>query len=98
MATADQRRRRERLSEESRRLLDRIDELHRLEERKRDEKISTPGFHRLADTIKAKAADVFRMTTVQERLGDRIDTGDVTLNDVDEGDHESAEDREPAAG
>lgn len=98
MAKADQRRRRERLSEESRRLLDRIDELHQLEERKRDEKISTPAFHQLADTIKSKAADVFRMTTVQERLGDRIDTGDETLNDVDAADRESDEDREPAAG
>jgi hypothetical protein len=103
MDKADQRRRRERLSAESRRLLAQIDELHRLEERKRDERISTPAFHRLADTIKAKAAQVFRMTTLEERLGDRIDTGEVTLNDVaaheaETGTGDNGKDREPAPG
>jgi hypothetical protein len=78
----DQSRLRARLSDESRILLERIDELHELEKEKRTKPISTAAFHDLADTIKAKARDIFRITTVQERVGDRIETGTVTLNDV----------------
>ena len=51
MDGSDQRRLRELLSAKSRKLLDSIDELHELEEQKRNEDISTPRFHQLADAI-----------------------------------------------
>jgi hypothetical protein len=85
MTNADQHRLRERLNEESQKLLETIDDLHALEEQKRDEDISTPPFHRLADTIKAKAQEAFRISTIEENLGDRIERGEVALNDVDPG-------------
>lgn len=74
---------RRRLDAESKRLIQSVDELRALEQKKREEPISTPGFHELADAIVTKARDVFRMTTIEEELGDRVDTGEVTLNEVD---------------
>jgi len=76
---------RARLSAESKRLLDGIDELHALEKRKRQVDISTPAFHDLAGRITAKAREIFRITTIEEELDDRIVTSDVSLNDVDRG-------------
>jgi hypothetical protein len=85
----NQQRLRARLSNESKKLLETIDEMHELEEQKRQEDISTPRFHELADTIKAKARNVFQITTVQEHMGDAIETTDQTLNEADpEGDHQ----------
>jgi len=75
--------RRARLSAESKRLLDGINELHALEKRKRQVDISTPAFHELATAITAKARDLFRMTTIEEELGDRTETSDVSMMDVD---------------
>jgi len=86
MDGSDQRRLRELLSAKSRKLLDSIDELHELEEQKRNEDISTPRFHQLADAIVRKAQAVFRTTAIEETLGDAIDTGDVSINDVASGD------------
>jgi hypothetical protein len=88
---------RERLSARSKKFLDSIDELHDLEERKRNERISTPEFHKLADTIVDRSREVFRLTTLQENLGEAIDTSDVSLNDVNPGDsheHASPDERE----
>jgi hypothetical protein len=80
-------------------LLERIDELHDLEEQKRTEPISTPAFHDLADTIKAKAREIFRITTIEEHVGDQIDTGSVTLDDVEAAErHAATEDTEAPAG
>ena len=80
--TDRQQRLRERLSAESRRLLDTIDEMHELEELKRAEDVSTPAFHSLAEEISRKGRDVFRITTIQESIGDSIESGTVSMNDV----------------
>ena len=98
---ARQQKLRERLSATSRKFLDSIDELHDLEERKRNEDVSTPAFHELADEIVTKARDVFRLTTVQETLGDAIPTGEISLNDENPADShrdERSTERESAAG
>ncbi len=85
-STDRQSRLRANLSAESKRLLDTIDEMHELEELKRAEPISTPAFHRLADEVLAKGKEVFRITSEQEAMGDAIDTGAVSLNDVNPND------------
>jgi len=99
MDGSEQQRLREQLSAKSRKLLDSIDELHALERQKRDEDISTPRFHQLADTIVRKARAVFRTTAIEETLGDAIDTGNVSINDVasDDGGGETTRDEDPGA-
>ena len=42
-------------------MLEAIDDLRRLETRKRAEKISTPPFHRLAEDVTEKSRDSFAM-------------------------------------
>ena len=78
-----QRARREKLSGESQRLLTAIDEIHDLETSKRDQDISTPPFHALADQVLDKSREVFRMAGAEADLDDEIETTDVTLNDVE---------------
>jgi uncharacterized protein with von Willebrand factor type A (vWA) domain len=89
---------RKRLSATSRKFLESIDELRDLEERKRNELISTPAFHELAEKIKEKSREVFRVTAVQESLGDELETTATTLNEVEAEDGPSGSPRrgEPA--
>lgn len=77
-----QRERRERLSGESQRLLTAIDEIHDLESSKRDEFISTPPFHALADLVLDKSREVFRLAGREADQDDDIETTDISLNDV----------------
>lgn len=77
-----QRQRRERLSGESQRLLKAIDEIHDLESSKRNELISTPPFHALADLVLDKSREVFRLAGSEADQDDDIETTDVSLNDV----------------
>jgi hypothetical protein len=72
------------LSDRSNEILEEIEELRELEDSKRTVPISTPGFHRLAERITEQSRRIFRMANDQERLGDSTETGDVSINDVDE--------------
>lgn len=78
----DQRARRERLSGESQRLLTAIDEIHDLESSKREEFISTPAFHALADQVLDKSREIFRTAGREADQDDDIETTDISLNDV----------------
>lgn len=91
---------RERLSATSKKFLDSIDELHELEGQKRNAAISTPEFHELAGRITDKTREVFRLTTLQETLGDAIETGEVTINDEngDERHRDAVDDERETAG
>jgi hypothetical protein len=71
------------LADRSNRLLDAVDELRGLERQKRRETISTPAFHRLADDVKAKSQEIFRMADAQELVGDMVSTQKVSIDDVD---------------
>lgn len=71
------------LADRSNRLLEAVDELRELERRKRRETISTPSFHHLADDVKAKSHEIFRMADAQELVGDMVPTQKVSIDDVD---------------
>lgn len=72
------------LAQRSDRMLDAIEDLHRLESEKRREDISTPPFHRLAEAITEKSREVFRMAYRQEQVGDATETTDTSIREVDE--------------
>lgn len=75
------------LADHSNRLLHAVEELRELEQRKRRETISTPPFHHLADDVKAKSREIFRIADDQEALGDRIPTqSDLSIDALDEDD------------
>lgn len=74
--------RRERLSDNSKELLDAIDDLHTLEEGKRAELVSTPAFHELADEVRRLSRSVFAMASDEVEQADQLETTDVSLDDV----------------
>ena len=78
---ADQRRD---LGRRSDKMLEAIDDLHGLESQKRDEVISTPPFHRLAEEITRKSREIFHMAYRQESVGDATPTSDESIRDIDE--------------
>ena len=53
----------------SKRLLDAVDDVQRLERRKRAMARSTPEFHRLAEEIEQKTRDVFSVAVEQREIG-----------------------------
>lgn len=70
------------LARESNRLLRAVDELKALELDRRHETISTPPFHHLADDVKAKSREIFRMADSQEALGDRTPTQQSSIDET----------------
>ena len=83
MASAD--RKREELNDDSRDLLKALDRLKATESDKRQEPISSPRFHELAEDIVQQSRDIFSRAYREDRLGDDIPTGDTTLDDVETG-------------
>jgi hypothetical protein len=78
------------LTDHSNRILQAVEELHQMENEKREETISTPPFHELADEIREKSREIFRIASEQQDLGEQADqTGD-SINDVAE-----SEERDP---
>ena len=82
MTDDSQKARRERMSANSKSLLDAIDELHPLEQRKRSEVISTPASQELAEEIQRKSRRVFTMATGQVAQAEEVATSDVTMNAI----------------
>jgi len=74
------------LTNRSNQLLDALRHLRDTEKRKRDEPISTPEFHKLADDVDRTSRRIFSLAREQEQLGDETRTGDETINDIDRGD------------
>jgi hypothetical protein len=71
------------LAQRSARILDAIDDLRALEKDKRTETISTPPFHRLAEAVTKKSREIFEMAYRQEAVGDRTDTTDESIEQVE---------------
>lgn len=61
-------------------LLSALDKLKRTEQRKRDHKISTPEFHRLAEEVDQESERVWRLAEGEEAQGDAIDQSEMTIN------------------
>jgi hypothetical protein len=74
------------LANRSNRLLKALRHLQDTEKRKRDEPISTPEFHRLADDVDKTSRQIFSLARDQEQLGDASKRGEETINDIDRGD------------
>ena len=72
------------LTDKSNQILKAVEELHAMEEQKRTEPISSPPFHELAQDIREKSREIFRIATVQEDLGDQAERNGETIDDVDE--------------
>ena len=72
------------LTDKSNQILKAVEELHTMEERKRTEQISSPPFHELAEDIREKSREIFRIATVQEELGDQADRNGESIEDLDE--------------
>ena len=73
------------LAQRSDTILDAIDDLRALEKDKRAETISTPPFHRLAEAVTQKSREIFEMAYRQEAVGDRTETTDESIEEVDGG-------------
>ena len=69
------------LRDTSNQLLTAVDRLRALENQKREEPISSPRFHKLADEIAGEARKVFRVAEFEERQGDEMPTQDATIED-----------------
>jgi hypothetical protein len=54
------------------RLLAAVEDLKAAERRKRDVKMSTPEFHRLAQEVRAKADEVWRTAKEEDEAGDAL--------------------------
>lgn len=54
-------------------LLDKLNRLKTLEERKRHLEVSTPDFHDAADAIAAVSSDIFRLAHDERAAGERIE-------------------------
>jgi hypothetical protein len=71
------------LANRSNRLLDALRRMRETEKRKRQEPISTPKFHELANEVDRASREVFRLAREQDELGEEIPTGRDTIADVD---------------
>lgn len=71
-----------RVRSDSDELLSAIDQLRRLERKKRTEHISTPGFHELADEVALQARRVFDVASRENADGDRVATTDVSIEET----------------
>jgi hypothetical protein len=71
------------LTNRSNQLLDALRHLRDSEKRKRDEPISTPEFHKLADDVERTSRRIFSLAREQEQLGDESPRGEETINDID---------------
>ena len=76
------------LTERSNRLLEALRHLRDTEKRKRDEPISSPRFHELADDADRTSRRIFTLARDQERIGDETPRGEETINDIDRRDRD----------
>lgn len=71
------------LANRSNRLLDALRRLRDTERAKRQEPISSPKFHELANEVDRTSRDVFRLARDERDLGDETARGHETIDDVD---------------
>lgn len=72
------------LANRSNKLLEALRHLRDTEKRKREQPISSPGFHELADEVDRTSRRIFSLGREQERLGNESPRGLESINDVDE--------------
>lgn len=72
------------LASRSNKLLDALRRLRDTEKRKRQEPISSPPFHELADQLTRDSREVFNLAREQDRLGDKAKRGSESIDDIDE--------------
>src|SRR3954453_24226362 len=85
----------ERLADESDGFLQRLRDLGELELAKRDEPISSPKFHRLAEEVSAKSREIPRKAAVQEQTGNETQRGDDSIEEIKD---ERSEERDRPGG
>ena len=73
---------RQRVRDDSDSLLEALDKMKSMEQEKRQEDISSPPFHRLAEDVEGQARKVFDIAANETRDGDRAPSGDVSVNQV----------------
>ena len=71
------------LADHSNRLLEALRRMRDTEKRKRQEPISTPKFHKLADEVNRASNEVFRLAREEERLGDESPRGTDSIDDIE---------------
>jgi Asp-tRNA(Asn)/Glu-tRNA(Gln) amidotransferase C subunit len=82
----------EELADQSERILDAVEELRALETAKRQEQISTPPFHRLAEDETAKSREIFAIAREEQSTGERTPRMPRSIDDIaDEQETERAE-------
>ena len=71
------------LARSSNEMLDMVNELKALERRKREEPISSPAFHELAEQVTNKTRDIMRSVIRQEDLGNQTERSSASIEDID---------------
>ena len=69
----------EQLSAASERLLDAVDDLRATEAKKRDQKISSDEFHRLAEEVTEKSRRLMATASDEEEIGNDTEPGDDSI-------------------
>lgn len=74
--------RRDEVADVSDRLMERLTTLKSLEAEKRQDPMSTPRFHELAEEVTQVSRDIFSLALDEERVGDQLtETQDTTINE-----------------
>jgi len=71
------------LADRSGAMLDELEHLKETEKLKRQEPISTPSFHALADEVTASSRRVYELGAELNELGEESETGEETIEDVE---------------
>jgi hypothetical protein len=71
------------LATHSNKLLDALRRLRDTEQQKRQEPISSPKFHELANEVDRTSRDVFRLARDERDLGEETSRGHESIDDVD---------------
>ena len=68
------------LTKDAEHLMGQVEDLHRLESQKRQEPISSPRFHELADAVVAKAREIMYRANRAERTGGGTSRSSTAMN------------------
>jgi hypothetical protein len=71
------------LTTRSDQLLTELAHMKDTEARKRQEMISSPPFHELADEVTASSRRIFAIAADQDRLGEDAEKGEETIEDIE---------------
>ena len=74
--------RKEQLTAVSDRLLDGLFELRRIEAKKRQQPISSPEFHALAEEVTKKSRELMSTASVQEAIGNETERSAESIEDI----------------